>query len=95
MLGLLYVSGRKGANLEGTAWNSRQMDIIRNISDYTSYYLLRCTFITQEYMSSNLPNATVPSRRPGNTGKREQTNHKVHYVNLSNINPRPITSHQI
>jgi len=44
-------------------------------------------------MSSNLPNATVPSRRPGNTGKREKTNHKVHYMNLSNINPRPITLH--
>ena len=90
-----YISSRKSTILEGTAWNNKRMDIIRNLPDYTSYCLPRCIIIIQEYMSSNLPNATVPSCRPGNTGKREQTNHKVYYMNLSIINARPITSHQI
>ena len=53
MLDLLYVSSRKGTSLEKTAWSNRQLDIIRNLSDYTSHYLLRCIIIRQEYMSSN------------------------------------------
>lgn len=89
MLGPLYVSSRRGTSLEGTAWNSGKMDIIRNISDDTSYYLVRCLIITQEHMSNNY--RMRHSHHAGQVTLEKESRRITKCLNLA----RRIISHQI